>query len=58
MMKSDQIGHSKNSWKINKMKSKISPTSVASERAFSISGAFVTKRRSGLSDKSIDDLFS
>jgi hypothetical protein len=34
----------------------ISPTSVASERAFSISGAFVTKRRSGLSDKSIDDL--
>jgi hypothetical protein len=35
----------------------ISPTSVASERAFSISGAFVTKRRSGLCDKSIDDLW-
>jgi hypothetical protein len=34
----------------------ISPTSVASERAFSISGSFVSQRRSRLSDASVDDL--
>jgi hypothetical protein len=34
----------------------ISPTSVASERAFSISGSFVSRRRSGLSNASVDDL--
>lgn len=34
----------------------IAPTSVASEQAFSISGNFVTKLRSQLSDGSIDDL--
>ena len=31
----------------------ISPTSVASERAFSNSNDFVTKKRSNLSDKTI-----
>ena len=34
----------------------ISPTSIASEQAFSIAGNFVTKIRSRLSDESIDDL--
>ena len=34
----------------------ISPTSVASERAFSNSNDFVTKKRCNLSDKSVDNL--
>ena len=34
----------------------ISPTSVASERAFSNSNDFVTKKRANLSDKTIDNL--
>lgn len=39
----------------NTLKS-IPPTSVESERAFSVSGNFCTKLRSRLSDKTIDDL--
>jgi hypothetical protein len=34
----------------------IAPTSVASERAFSVSGSFVSRRRKGLSNEAIDDL--
>ena len=34
----------------------IKPTSVSSERAFSISGTFLSKRRARLSNKIVDDL--
>ena len=34
----------------------IKPTSVSSERAFSISGSFVTKRRAKLKNSTVDDL--
>lgn len=34
----------------------IPPTSVTSERCFSISGSFVTKKRNNLSNKTIDNL--
>ena len=34
----------------------IPPTSVTSERCFSISGSFVTKKRISLSNKTIDNL--
>ena len=34
----------------------VSPTSVSSERAFSISGAFVVNRRASLKHSTLDDL--
>ena len=34
----------------------IKPTSVSSERAFSVSGSFVTKRRAKLKNSTVDDL--
>ena len=42
--------------KLYKALANLPPTSVSCERIFSISGDFVTKKRSRLSDKSMDDL--
>ena len=47
---------SKNLELLSQVLQNVAPTSVASERAFSISNDFVTKKRSRLSDKSIDNL--
>ena len=47
---------SKNLELLYKILQNVAPTSVASERAFSISSNFVSKKRSRLSDKSIDNL--
>jgi hypothetical protein len=38
------------------LKKALAPTSVASKRAFSVSGSFVSRRRKGLSNEAIDDL--
>ena len=47
---------SKNLKRLYMILQNIAPTSCASERAFSTSNDFVSKKRSRLSDKSIDNL--